>query len=123
MQKSVAPRRPLSTRSFEHGINSSGKPAAPAQFRIVGARLNAATNNTANLQIPRRPMHLDLVPAKWNQWKPHANLTLGTKPRSSHELFDFSLQAEQAVQATCGQAAVDDEALLALVRKRSAEEK
>ena len=111
---------------FEHGINSSEKARrALRSFEIVGSRLNVCdlqrrkSTNSAPANAP-----LTSYLQKWSQWKPNANLpSLAHNPDQTDELFDFALQAEQAIQATCGQAAVDDEALLALVRKRSAEEK
>jgi tetratricopeptide (TPR) repeat protein len=111
---------------FEHGINSSEKARrALRSFEIVGARLNACDQQRGKSTNPA-PANAPLASylQKWNQWKPNANLTsLAHNPDQADELFDFALQAEQAIQATCGQPAVDDEALLALVRKRSAEEK
>jgi tetratricopeptide (TPR) repeat protein len=107
---------------LEHGINSTEKARRSLRsFQIVGERLNSCSqklNSSAGPTTSPLAASLD----KWNQWKPNANLAaLVRNPDQADSLFDFSLQAEQSIQSICGQSSREDDALLALVRKRSAE--
>jgi tetratricopeptide (TPR) repeat protein len=109
---------------LERGINSREKARRVLQsYQIIGERLNACGPKvTATPGPATAPISTSLI--KWNQWKPNANLlVLVRNPDQADELFDFVLQAEQSTQAICGLPSLEDDALLALVRKRSSEEK
>jgi tetratricopeptide (TPR) repeat protein len=109
---------------WERGLTSAEKARrALRSYQIAGDRLAACGHNVTESAEPAvSPLASSLE--KWRKWKPNANLSaLLRDPDLADELFDSSLQFEQSTQALCGRTSLQDEALLALARKRSAQDK
>jgi tetratricopeptide (TPR) repeat protein len=109
----------------EHGLLFSEKARRILRgFDIVSTRLTTCERRPTAAQPGGVAAPLASYLERAAQWKPSANLAfLMHNPDRAEELFDFSLQAEQAAQTFCGPPSVDDEAMLALLRKHSAEDK
>jgi tetratricopeptide (TPR) repeat protein len=108
----------------EHGMLFSEKARRILRgFEIASSRLTDCERRAASAQSTSLAAPLPAYLEKLAQWKSSANLPfLIHNPDRAEEMFDFSLQAEQAAQTFCGPLSVDDEAMLTLLRKHAAED-
>ncbi len=108
----------------EHGMLFSEKARRILRgFEIASSRLTSCERRPASEQSANVAAPLSSYLDKLAQWKASANLPfLIHNPDRAEEMFDFSLQAEQAAQTFCGPPSVDDEAMLTLLRKHAAED-
>jgi Tfp pilus assembly protein PilF len=109
----------------EHGLLFSEKARRILRgFEIASSRLTACKQKPGTAQPDSAASQLAPYLDKLAQWQSSANFSfLMSNPDRAEELFDFSLQAEQAAQTLCGPLSVDDEAMLTLTHKHFAEEK